>query len=210
MHRPMDAEMSAYPSTATSAYGGSEVLGQGPIEDQIADAQEQIRLYREEQRDLHRQRLAMEKQQTKDARFEQSRVHLAERLSVSIAEFQERAQHARHELKAFQQLSEKYRHYLQTIDQIRPEAWRTHGVHQELDHALIILEDAENAMQKGQRMVHQLNRRAPHYSGAPVVAPARERGFFYWLRSGVAFALPFVAALAVAVILLLNAIQGNL
>ncbi len=209
MHHPMDPALSAYPSQPTSAYGGSEVLGQGPIEDQIADAQEQIRLYREEQRELHRQRLALEAQQTKDARFEQGRVHLAERLSQAIAECQERAQHARMELKTCQQLAEKFSHHLQAIDHVRPEAWRDHGVGQELDRALLILEDADNAMQKGQRMVHQLNRRAPYSAGAQVVAPVREKGFLYWLRCGFAFALPFVAALVVAVILLLNAIQGN-
>lgn len=197
-------------TTSAHHYGGNEMMGQRPIDHQIVEAKQQLHLLREEQKELYRQRLVLEERHAKDARFEQKSALLINQLSQAVMEFQERAQTARAEAQALQQAADSFRLHLQSLNQIRPESWRSHGHFKELDRALAILEEGETVLQRGQRSLQQMVRKSARFYGAEshLEHPRQKRGFFFWLRCGFAFSLPLAAVLTVAVILILTALQG--
>ncbi|MEM7014718.1 MAG: hypothetical protein AAF585_24935 [Verrucomicrobiota bacterium] len=196
------------------------------LDSQVNNAQEQLKRLRDEQEALQRKKDELEALNAKQSEFREGRADIVNKLTNAITEFDHEAHQLLRRAEAMQAASQGFQQHLQRIDTIRPEEWAKEGMHQELDHALEMIGDAEEDYQsevsrietlggavgaaaaKGAKKFFKFGRSAAAGSANLSAVAGQPLSFFYWLRSGLAFTLPVIVVGLVGLILILTALAG--
>ena len=119
---------------------------------------------------------------------------MLDKLTRSLVSVQREAEEAQKRLEQLNAIHNSFTQHLRGIENINPKVWGANELPRELSKALSAVEDARADYIKAQAKIAV---DAPAESSGAAVssyeqeyATFEERGFSYWLKSGVAFTLP--------------------
>lgn len=185
----------------------------------VKAAQEQLQQLRLQQEEIERQKQHLEGLRIKQERFVAGKRELLDKLGRSSTHIERELYEAQKRVEELGATHDEFRRHLDALKALQPEKWHRTQVDQELDLALVAIDDAEADYAKGMRRLqalapvetapHQLT--PAHSAGADdLPAAARMLPSFVsgsddlatWLRRGFAFTLPLMGTVLVAILLI--------
>lgn len=187
------------------------------VDHKVKAAQEQLLQLRMQQEEIERQKQHLETLRVKQERFVAGKRELLEKLGRSVSGVERDLYDAQKRVEELSLTHDDFRRHLEILKSLQPEKWHRSQVDAELDNALAAIEDAEADFSKGMRRLESLRvvEAAPAAPAAVHVPaaqtePSGETGLFVanasedliiWLRRGLAFTAPLIAALLVGLLL---------
>ncbi|MCB1236491.1 MAG: hypothetical protein KDM91_15595 [Verrucomicrobiae bacterium] len=187
---------------------------QEDFEDQVNEAQEQLLQLRQKQEMLERQKLELEELQRRKEEFTHGRAEVTEQLSQSIAHLEREAARAQQLAEECLDSKESFEQHLRIVEMLRPEHWSRADLRDELTRALACIEDAEQDIAQAGHLL-EVRKAAPkgvrvtEKKSTASAAASREQGFLHWFKCGLAFTLPLMIFVGVALLLLSIFGAGN-
>ncbi len=167
---------------------------------QQAEAVKEMESIRRRAEELERERRGVEEDTRQLDRFEQSRREVSERLAQALVMLE------KHELQAIR-LAELYAGTKHRFKELRDEIaaikdgdWEDARIREEVNRALVVIDDARKEYGKAMARIEAAESGAPGGGELGVVAaggvgPAEPHDFRYWVKTGFAFFLPVMAFL---------------
>ncbi len=144
--------------------------------------------------DIEKQKQRLEGLKRRQDELETGRSDMLDKLTRSLVSVQREAEEAQKRLEQLNAIHNSFTQHLRGIENINPKVWGANELPRELSKALSAVEDARADYIKAQAKIAV---DAPVESSAaaggsyePEYSTEEERGFSYWLKSGVAFTLP--------------------
>lgn len=143
--------------------------------------------------DIEKQKLKLEELKRRQDELEAGRSEMMDKLTRSLVVVQRGTEEAQKRLEQLTVIHNSFTQHLHQIESINPRMWGAAELPRELSTALSLVDDARADYAKAQA---RIDADAPleagvHASGyESEYGYAEERGFSYWLKSGVAFLLP--------------------
>ncbi|PTX96959.1 hypothetical protein DB345_07220 [Spartobacteria bacterium LR76] len=161
--------------------------------DEVQKTNTELEKLKRQLEDIEKQKQRLEELKRRQDELENGRIDMADKLTRSLVTVQREIEESQKRLEQLNQIFNSFTQHLRYIEGINAKAWGTNELPKELSKALSAVEDA----------------RADYAKALPKIAPdvpveaapaatgyeaeygyAEERGFIYWLKSGVAFTLP--------------------
>ncbi len=177
----------------------------------VKAAQEQLIQLRHQQEEIERQKQHLEALRIKQERFVAGKRDLIEKIGRANGHVERELYDAQRHVEDLSLTNDEFRRHIDILKSLQPEKWHRTQVDQELDNALVAIEDAENDFAKGMRRLHAMTPPESSSSAiplddadAPVLTGLRGGAddLGTWLRRGFAFTLPLMATVFVAIILI--------
>lgn len=175
----------------------------------VKEAQEQLLHLRLQQEEVERQKQHLEVLRKKQERFTTGKRDLTDKLSRSVATLERELYDAQKLVEELSLTKEVFNRHLETLRGLQPEKWHRSHVDEELDRALVAIDDAEDEYAKGTRRVATV-RATEAVSLECDNMPGGAGGFGAswasddagdWMRRGFAFTLPLMGAIFFALVL---------
>ena len=178
------------------------------MDHKVKAAQEQLQHLRAQQEEIERQKQHLETMRVKQERFVAGKRDLLEKLGRAAGSVERDLYDAQKRVEELSLTHDDFCRHHEILKSLQPEKWHRSQVDEELDHALVAIEDAEADFSKGLRRLESLRvaevGRAPARStpqsaetGDEVetyASPVSEE-LIVWLRRGFAFTLPLIGAM---------------
>lgn len=167
-------------------------------------AQEQLLQLRQQQEALERQKRELEALGQRQSAFEASREDVARRISRAVVSLEREQYEAERQVEHLRACREKLEHQVNMLELIDPTHWAKGETARELNRAEGAVEEAEAELSKACARINA-------EQGREVLAPAgnvgrqaghgglADLGFGYWLKAGLAFTLPLMVILGIAI-----------
>ncbi|MBE2282758.1 MAG: hypothetical protein IAE77_04775 [Prosthecobacter sp.] len=178
----------------------------------VKAAQEQLIQLRLQQEEIERQKQHLEALRIKQERFVAGKRDLLDKLSRSNSHVERELYDAQKRVEELSSTHDEFHRHLEILKSLQPEKWHRSQVNEELDSALAAIEDAENDFAKGIRRLQAMAPQEPVSSGpvhlddvdAPVLPSflSHSDDMTTWMRRGLAFSLPMIATVLVAIVLI--------
>lgn len=168
---------------------------------QMAGAAQEIELLRLRQRELEKEKEALENLTNKQETYEKTKQDVLEALERSLVMFDKQAAEAMRAADLIATVRKRFEESLQEIRGIDENGWVGQGFDGELTKALAVVEQAQAQYKKGMSKVtasswFRASESAALEAAEPAVAGlAGQQGFGAWLKAGVAFSLPIVVVI---------------
>lgn len=182
------------------------------VDQKVKAAQEQLLQLRMQQEEIERQKQHLEALRIKQERFVAGKRDLLDKLGRSNNHVERELYDAQKRVEELSVTHDEFLRHLEILKSLQPEKWHRAQVNEELDSALAAIDDAENDFAKGIRRLHAMTPPESASSGpvslddsdAPVLAPflSNSDDMMPWMRRGLAFSAPMMAALFVAIVLI--------
>ncbi len=145
--------------------------------------------------DIEKQKIRLEELKRRQDELENGRIEMIDKLTRSLGTVERETEDAQKRLELLSQIQNAFTQHLRYIEAINSKAWGANELPKELSKALSAVEDARADYAKA---LPKISVDVPSDSAAPAAYDAEygyaeERGFNYWLKSGVAFTLPLWA-----------------
>jgi hypothetical protein len=188
------------------------VLDDDPVYDpedldrKVQDVQSELARRREELEELERHRQELEALNAKEHNFHEGRNEMEDKLSRSVTKMERLIREAQSRAEAMEYAVETFRQHLSIIRRLRPEEWDKDEMHEELNRALALIAGAESDYIREMRRLEGFEEEAEKATkSARRSVSGNPQGFLHWMTLGVAFTLPLIVAIAVAVVFILTA-----
>lgn len=177
----------------------------------VKAAQEQLIQLRHQQEEIERQKQHLEALRIKQERFVAGKRDLLEKISRANGHVERELYDAQKRVEELSLTFDEFRRHIDILKSLQPEKWHRTQVDQELDNALVAIEDAENDFAKGMRRLHAMTPPESATSAitlddadAPVLSGTGGSAddLATWLRRGFAFTLPLMATVLIAIVLI--------
>jgi hypothetical protein len=178
----------------------------------VKAAQEQLLQLRLQQEEIERQKQHLEALRIKQERFVAGKRDLLDKLGRANNHVERELYDAQKRVEELSITHDEFLRHLDILKSLQPEKWHRSQVNEELESALAAIEDAENDFAKGIRRLQAMGPPESSSSGpvslddadAPVLAPflSNSDDMITWMRRGLAFSLPMIATLLVAIVLI--------
>jgi hypothetical protein len=168
------------------------------LDDEYQAAQEKLRELRQQEEQIKRQAAELEELTKKEQLFKTGRSEVCDEINRYLSLLEREAAEAQRVVEECGAAQERLGGHLANINALRPEMWSRADRKAELTRALAHIEAAEDEIDSIQPLVEAFGKKGGFFMGklASIPRPASiggERGdFLYWLKSGLAFSLPFV------------------
>ena len=179
------------------------------LKDEYEEAQHQLVELRQREEMVRRQAEELEELAYKEEEFTRGRLEMIEQIEEYLDLLDREAAEARHMAAECQDAQQRFHHHLNTVRNLRPEAWKREERIVELDRALRQIEDAESELTHRLPLLEHVRGQSPRVKsdfgerGDPVGGSAPfQSDFLFWLKAGIAFTLPLMTLLVVISILL--------
>jgi hypothetical protein len=177
------------------------------VTDQMVDKAQELDRLRARQEELERERSTLEEMRKKQEAFDAGRRELKDRLNASLVHMEKERQRTERLTQLLEENRRLFRERLVEVEALNEEAWSDETVLNELNQALILLDNVRADYTKGMAKLEAVHPAGP---SAPVPASTLAFGepaagkpahpFGYWLRAGLAFTLPLMAVLVLLVL----------
>jgi len=159
--------------------------------------QEELLKIRQQLEKTERETNQLETLRRKEERFDTGRREMTETLSRSLVRLERDLYNAQKAIEEITTARDTYQRHLDVLHGLQPEAWQRGNLDAELDRAIGAIEDAEGEYGKVTRRLASV---LPEGSGTPersstIGGGAMPQNFVAWMRCGLAFTLPLIAAL---------------
>ncbi|MBX7211040.1 MAG: hypothetical protein K1X78_22230 [Verrucomicrobiaceae bacterium] len=176
------------------------------VDAKVKEAQERLASLRHEAEEIERQKQHLEVLRLKQERFVSGKRDLTDKLTRSVSTLDRELYDAQKLVEELSITKESFTRHLDVLRSLQPEKWNREQVDAELDHALAAVEDAGNDYAKGTRRVAAAR---PGDSAPIIIDDARgtaassfvEDDTGAWFRRGLAFTLPLIGTILVALVL---------
>ncbi|MBN8711909.1 MAG: hypothetical protein BGO12_19450 [Verrucomicrobia bacterium 61-8] len=161
--------------------------------DEVQKTNTELEKLKRQLEDIEKQKHRLEELKRRQDELENGRIDMADKLTRSLVTVQREIEESQKRLEQLNQIFNSFTQHLRYIEGINAKSWGTNELPKELSKALSAVEDARADYAKA------LPKIAPDVpvESAPAASGyeaeygyAEERGFVYWLKSGVAFTLP--------------------
>ena len=161
--------------------------------DEVQKTNTELEKLKRQLEDIEKQKHRLEELKRRQDELENGRIDMADKLTRSLVTVQREIEESQKRLEQLNQIFNSFTQHLRYIEGINAKSWGTNELPKELSKALSAVEDARADYVKA---LPKITPDAP-VETAPTAAGyeaeygyAEERGFVYWLKSGVAFTLP--------------------
>ena len=173
------------------------------VERQVATASQEIDRLRKRQEDLERERKELEDLRRKQEEYDRGRRELGDRLDQSLIMMEKEQLKAERLAELLQSTRDGFRSLLLEIRGIDDEAWEEANLREELNKALVILDEARMEYNKGLAKVESaVADETRGGAGTRPLIPGSEEAspwsFGFLFKAGFAFLLPLVLAVLAA------------
>ena len=173
------------------------------LDDEYQAAQDKLRELRQQEEQIKRQAAELEELTKKEQLFKTGRAEVCDDLNRYLSILERESAEAQRRAADFSAAHERLESHLANINTLRPELWTRADRKAELARALGYIEAAEDEIDAVLPLVEGGAPKSSLFKGKiPSFprAPESRADFFYWLKSGFAFSLPFVGFAVIAVI----------
>lgn len=177
------------------------------VDAKVKEAQERLANLRHEAEEIERQKQHLEQLQIKQERFVAGKRDLTDKLARAVSALGQELYDAQKLVEELSITKENFNRHLETLRALQPEKWDRHQVDSELEHALSAVEAAANEYSKGTRRLAV----ARPADSAPIMIddtrPSAPSASFAdddagtWFRRGLAFTLPLIGTILIALVL---------
>jgi hypothetical protein len=212
----------------SSTLGGTEVVGTlkpdempaRPISDlnltrmarhreevntQVASAKLEIERMRRKQSDLEREKQTLEELLEKQDQYERGKQEMIDRLTQSVVSLQKLEEHAARQVEIYAGTRRRFGECGDELQRINDSEWPDETFRDELNKAVTQIDAIRKEFVKAQAAVEAVggplklfDESRASLRGFEEEEPG-QRGFVGWLKIGLAFSLPLIVAIAVAV-----------
>lgn len=182
------------------------------VDQKVKAAQEQLLQLRMQQEEIERQKQHLEALRIKQERFVAGKRDLLDKLGRSNNHVERELYDAQKRVEELSVTHEEFLRHLDILKSLQPEKWHRAQVNEELDSALNAIDDAENDFAKGIRRLQAMGPPesasgapiSPEDSDAHALSPflSNSDDMMTWMRRGLAFSLPMMATILVAIVLI--------
>ncbi len=161
--------------------------------DEVQKTNTELEKLKRQLEDIEKQKQRLEELKRRQDELENGRIDMTDKLTRSLVTVQREIEESQKRLEQLNQIFNSFTQHLRFIEGINAKAWGTNELPKELSKALSAVEDARADYAKA---LPKITPDAPVEAASAVsgyeaeYGYAEERGFVYWLKSGVAFTLP--------------------
>lgn len=161
--------------------------------------------------DIEKQKQKLEELKRRQDELETGRSDMMDKLTRSLVTVQREAEEAQKRMEQLNAIHNSFTNHLRYIESINPKLWGASELPRELSKALSAVEDARADYVKAQaKITVDVPAEAPAAAAYDQeYAYAEEKGFAYWLKSGVAFTLPLWLLGLVGLIVWIGSLLGT-
>ncbi len=176
------------------------------VNGQVAGAMKEIEQLRRRQEDLERERQNLEEMGRKQDQYERGKREMIDSLEQSLALLQKKEVQCVRLTEIYAGTQVRFQELLQSLHAINDTAWPEDGIREELNRALVQIEEARKEYSKAVAKIDAAggggdgspDASAPLFE--PAAASGQPQGFGYWLKVGFAVTLPLMVLIAVLAI----------
>ncbi|MDF1741598.1 MAG: hypothetical protein P1U86_20715 [Verrucomicrobiales bacterium] len=169
------------------------------LNDEYQQAQDQLRQLRQQEEQIKRQAAELEELTQKEEQFKTGRTEVCEDLTSYLAILERESNDAQRIVEDCAAAQERLDLHLSNINALRPETWSRADRKAELARALSYVEAAEDEIDSVSPLIDGFGKRGGLFkmkASTPKLSQSAgahsEHSFSYWVKSGLAFSLPFV------------------
>lgn len=168
------------------------------LNDEYQHAQDQLRQLRQQEEQIKRQTAELEELTQKEEQFKTGRAEVCEDLTSYLSILERESNEAQRIVEDCAAAQERLDLHLSNINALRPETWSRADRKAELARALSYVEAAEDEIDSVSPLVDGFGKRGGLFKmkastkSSQSVGSHTENSFSYWVKSGLAFSLPFV------------------
>ena len=176
------------------------------VDAKVKEAQERLASLRHEAEEIERQKQHLEALQIKQERFVAGKRDLTDKLSRSVTTLDRELYDAQKLVEELSITKDAFNRHLDILKSLQVEKWARDNMDEELERALVAVEDAGNEYAKGTRRLS-----AARPAQAPPIliddtrststASITEDDAGVWFRRGFAFTLPLIGTILLALLL---------
>lgn len=181
---------------------------------QQAESAKEAEALRRRQDELERERRTLEEETRQMDRFEQSRREVSERLEQALVMLETHEMQAIRLTELYAGTKHRFKELHESIRAIKEGEWDEARIREEINRAVVVIDEARKEYGKAMARLEAAESGSPGgdlgaapLSGAGGTA-AEPHGFFYWVKTGFAFFLPFMAFVLVTAIVV-AAVAGS-
>ena len=174
------------------------------LSNQVVGAVSEIERLRMRQEALEEEKTALEELTRRQEAYERGKRDIVEKLDRSIVLLEKEEQQAKQMVQLLAQIRSRFKDSLIELRAIREDTWPDEAFHEELNKALVLVEEARSDYKSGLAKIEAsswhrdlTDRRPPAILDKVGAEAFREKGFGYWLKVGIAVSLPLIIALIV-------------
>lgn len=203
---PVEQEALAVAASASAA-AETQLAGmtrqKDEVERQVASASQEIDRLRKRQEDLERERRELEELRRKQEEYDRGRRELGDRLDQSLIMMEKEQLKAERLSELLQGTRDTFRSLLLEVRGIDDEAWEESNLREELNKALVILDEARMEYNKGLAKVESAITDETRGGSAsqPLLPGTDEKpawSFGFLLKLGLAISLPLLLTILAA------------
>lgn len=168
---------------------------------QQAESAKEAEALRRRTEELERERRTLEEETRQADKFEQSRRDISERLDQTLVMLEKHEMQAIRMTELYAATKHRFKQLVEEIRGIREDEWDEARVREEMNRAVVVIDDARKEYGKAMARLEAAEAGSPgDETGVALTgSPAAEepRDFGYWVKTGFAFFLPLMAFLLV-------------
>jgi chromosome segregation ATPase len=197
-----DEQEELLPSAEPAPDGGSTA---NEINLKVQHVQEQLLDLKRQQEEIERQKRELEELSRKQRDFDEGRRDIVEKLTRGLILLERHEQEAKRELEQIKIVQDNFTEHLQQTESLNPSEAPDEELAGELTKALARVDQAKNIFSQSRARLAALRGTEDGAPGelaseyAPELAPAYEKSFATMVRDGLAYSLPALVVLVLAV-----------
>src|SRR4029434_4255172 len=173
-------------------------------------AQEQLLSLKRQQELIERQKRELEELSRRQEQLQAGKTEMVEKFTRALVVVEREAYDAQKRVEQLHAIHDSFNQHLDVLESVNPKAWEGLDINKELSKALSAIDDARTEYTRSLPKISpetdaERDPFAPTAGYQLDFGPDRSRDFGYWLKMGVAFTLPLMVVLIVAVMLLISA-----
>ena len=177
------------------------------VDDPVATAVHELERLRKRQEDLEREKKELEELRRKQEEYERGKREMSERLSQSLVTLEKDELQAERVSELLGATRKRFKTMLGDIQSLNEEVWPESQVRDELNKALVLLEDSRMEYNKAMSKIDAVGGSGKKVAAGdhqPVIFEEsgsmlhhEDHDFVYWLKVGFAVTLPLIAVIVV-------------
>ncbi|MDQ6622787.1 MAG: hypothetical protein M3Y86_04800 [Verrucomicrobiota bacterium] len=177
------------------------------LDSQVQKAQEQLMLLKRQQEQIEKQKRELEELSRRQEELERGRAEMTDKLTRSLVVLEREAYDSQKKLEQLRATRESFGQHLALLESIDPKSWNPADLHKELSRSLSTVDDARaDFSQQRSRLSATTGDDAAEVAlpdAATDVSPGSSNGFIQWMQIGLAFTLPLMIFVLIALFIFL-------
>ncbi|MCA1660464.1 MAG: hypothetical protein LC642_08035 [Verrucomicrobiaceae bacterium] len=171
------------------------------LDSQVQKAQEQLIALKRQQEQIEKQKRELEELSRRQEELERGRAEMTDKLTRSLVILEREAYDSQKKLEQIRATRESFEQHLTLLEGIDPKSWNPGDLHKELSRSLSAVDDARAEYSQQRSRLSATTSDESGEVALPEAAPEVTSGgnsFIQWMQIGLAFTLPLILVLLVA------------